>query len=113
LNSEIKDWILSIIDRPNVAALNIGLMESTDGYRAYLVGSNVYDEKNDDWACNEDYTPKQKYLSLPNTKGMDWISVQNAVVSAVKDTLIVGNSILSHVQNVTVGFDDADLVKVK
>lgn len=45
---------------------------------------------------------------------MNWEILQNEVVKIIKNYIKANNaSILSHVPNITVGFDDAELVNVK
>ena len=35
-----------------------------------MIGSKEYDPKNNDWACNEDYVPINKYLQLNINKSI-------------------------------------------
>ncbi|MCJ8314226.1 MAG: hypothetical protein HRU38_18915 [Saccharospirillaceae bacterium] len=49
---EIEAWLNNINERPDVVAINIGLIESTNGFQAYMIGSKVYDINDDEWACN-------------------------------------------------------------
>ncbi|AEF02789.1 hypothetical protein [Alteromonas naphthalenivorans] len=114
MKSEIEAWIKQIKERPDVIAINIGLFQSENGFQAYLVGSNEYDPEDDDWACNEDFVPTTKYIDLPCSQSINWESLQSDVVSIIKELLSSNSStILNHVPNVTVGFDDAELVSVK
>ncbi len=110
---EFQAWIESIKDRPSLKAINIGLFQSQGNYTAYLVGSNKYEPDNDDWACNEDFAPSNKYLML-NLEAMEWQTVQQHVIDAVLEILNSGRqTILNCVPNITVGFDDGDLERVK
>ena len=114
MRTDIETWILQNEDRPNVKAINIGLMQTQKGYSAYLIGSNEYDPENDDWACNEDYVPTDKYLELPLSKSLDWDVLQERVVKIIINLIQSKNdSILNYVENVTVGFDNGELIKVK
>lgn len=114
MQTEIQSWILKNEDRPNIKAINIGLLQTDKGYSAYLIGSKEYDSDDDDWACNEDYVPSAKYLELPLSKSLDWETLQEQVVEIIKNMIQSENkSILNYVANVTVGFDDGELVKVK
>ena len=110
---EFQAWIESIKDSPSLKAINIGLFQSQGNYTAYLVGSNKYDPDNDDWACNEDFVPSNKYLML-NLEAMEWQTVQQHVIDAVLEILNSGQqTILNCAPNITVGFDDGDLERVK
>ena len=113
INVEFQSWIESITERPSLEAINIGLFQSQDSFTAYLIGSNEYDPNNDDWACNEDFIPSNKYLVL-NVDLTEWHSVQQLVVESVQQIINSGQqTILNCAPNVTVGFDDGDLEKVK
>ncbi|MGB0495921.1 MAG: hypothetical protein ACPGJI_06165 [Kangiellaceae bacterium] len=114
MKSEIETWIKQIEERPDVMAINIGLFQSEKGFQAYLIGSNEYDSKGDDWACNEDFIPRTKYIDLSCSQSVNWENLQSDVVNIIKELLLSNSStILNHVPNVTVGFDDAELVRVK
>lgn len=78
MENRIYKW-LEVIDRneivPNeITALNIGFFETPDGYSLYLIGAAGYDADNDDWACDEDYEPAEKYLPMAKeiVGNMDW-----------------------------------------
>jgi hypothetical protein len=49
----------------SVVAFNIGLVETFAGYSAYLAGADRYDPDDDDWACDEAFTPRERYVRLP------------------------------------------------
>ncbi len=63
---EFNDWLGRICrtekPSPAVAAYNIGLFETGDGYSAYLVGANNYSEDDSDWACDVSFTPRERYF---------------------------------------------------
>jgi hypothetical protein len=99
-----------------LAAYNIRLFESQVGYMAYLIGSRVYDLDDEDWACNEDYVPIEKYFRLPKdlAAGKDWRDVQRQVRHLLKRYLESSESKGSFLATgvVTVGFDDGNLERV-
>ena len=47
----------------DIVAFNFGLFETENGYGIYLIGSKSYDEQDDDWACDIDFEPEDKYGS--------------------------------------------------
>ncbi len=114
-DEEITIWLNSINDRPIVKAINIGLFEGENYFNVYLIGSNTYDETDDDWACNEDYIPENKYLQLPSSNSLGWEEFQKQIILSVKKYIINFQdfSVLQNTEIVTVGFDDAELVRVK
>jgi len=100
----------------SIVAYNIGLFESEDGYMAYLIGSQEYDESNDDWACNEDFVPRKKYFNLPNSKDKKWEIILEEVKVFMKEFMksdSAKESFFSYATAITVGFDEGDLIKVK
>jgi len=114
VKSEIEAWVKQIKERPDVVALNIGLFQSENGYQAYITGSNEYDPEDDDWACNEDFVPTIKYIDLPCSQAVNWEVLQSDVVNIITGLLSSNTAtILNHVPTITVGFDDAELVRVK
>lgn len=66
METQIINWILTISKSEQIPegikAVNIGLVETENGYTLYMVGSNEYDAEDSDWACNEDFVPENKYL---------------------------------------------------
>lgn len=64
---KIEQWLTNICktERPDesITAYWFGMFES-DVYTLYLIGSKEYTPDDDDWACNDDFVPQQKYLRL-------------------------------------------------
>lgn len=113
-------WLQRVVYKekpPNgIVAYNVGLFESQNGYSAYLIGSKKYNPRDDDWAANEAWTPKERYFSIPKGIFKDWKDVQSGVVGALKMFLNSDagkESFLGKATAVTVGFDDGDLERVK
>ncbi|HEV2800713.1 MAG TPA: hypothetical protein VGW12_09460 [Pyrinomonadaceae bacterium] len=101
-----------------IAAYNFGIFESESGYIVYLVGSGEYDPEDDDWACNEDYVPREKYFELPRsfTGRKQWPGVQREVARLVKQFINspeFKRSLLARASAITVGFDDGELQRVR
>lgn len=116
----IAAWLGRICstERPptSVTAYNVGLLETTKGYTAYLIGAERYDEANSDWACREAFTPRERSRPLPSGEFDGWEQAQAAVVEAVRGFLASPpgqESFLGRAVAVTVGFDDGELQRVK
>jgi len=66
MENSIINWIQRISEQEvipsNIIAFNLGLFKSEEGYCIYMIGSQQYDETDDDWACDDDYEPKEKYF---------------------------------------------------
>lgn len=101
-----------------INAFNIGIFESPGGYTVYLIGSKEYDSQNDDWACQEDFTPRERYLELPLSfvSEKNWQQIEKGVIELVLKFLKSNEGsghFLANADVVTVGFDDGVLVRVK
>lgn len=105
-----------VIPKP-VKAFNFGIIETENDYQTYLVGTNNYDTENDDWACKEDFTPKEKYLSLgADSKKWNWEEIQSIVKMGVEQYIENRISPLTFVHKadyLTTGFDDGELKRIK
>jgi translation elongation factor EF-G len=102
----------------NIIAFNFGLFESENGYTIYLIGSETFDEEDDDWATNVDFEPKEKYFELNASlvKGKDWQKVLEVSEELVKEYLnseSLHNTIFKKAEAITTGFDDGELVRIK
>ncbi|HIP78720.1 MAG TPA: hypothetical protein EYH07_09700 [Kiloniellaceae bacterium] len=118
----LTEWLSRVVavERPpaTVIAFNLGLFETEEGYCAYLTGAKRFDPDDDDWACDEAFTPSERYCPLDRTStgSEDWDVVRQGVIEALKAFLAsdVGQrSFLAKAEAVTVGFDDGDLVRVQ
>lgn len=122
LEQKFAAWIerVSLSSPPpsDISVFNVGLFETPSGYTAYLGGFKEYDSDDDDWACEADYFPKEKYLELPHSfvSGKDWESVEKGMVTMIKELLLSTKksvNILTIATILTVGFDDGTLTRLK
>ncbi|MFA4180761.1 hypothetical protein [Xylanibacter rodentium] len=122
VETRIYDWLTAIDNKETVpseiTAFNIGIFEQDEGYSIYLTGSEEYDADGDDWACDVDFEPANKYLELsgPGIKAMEWQEFQDMIVKIVSDYLDTSANTSTSVfagRVVMVGFDDGQLVRVK
>lgn len=117
----ISFWINRIDDKEvipkSVKAFNFGIIETENDYQTYIVGTNKYYKENDDWACEEDFTPKEKYLSLgADSKKWNWQEIQSIVKNGIEEFIETRISPLTFVHKaeyLTTGFDDGELLKIK
>lgn len=117
---ELTRWLSRVVneERPSasVVAFNVGLFETADGYRVYLMGADSFEEGSGDWACEETFTPRERYLEVPAGAFVDWKDVQRATAGVMRGFLESDEgrtSFLSGAKAVTVGFDDGDLERVR
>lgn len=118
--SAISAWLVRISQGEalpdGVIAFNIGIFESPTGFTIYLTGSVEFDPEDDDWACREDYTPKERYLELPKqfVDGRDWQKVEADLIDIFEQILASEvDSILSNAKFLTIGFDDGTLTRIR
>lgn len=121
LQANVSSWLdrVASSETPlqSIVAYNVGLFETPDGFSAYLIGAASYDSESDDWACDEVFSPTERYLPLPSSKYpfASWQVALAAVAEAVRSALespAVKESFLGRAHAITVGFDDGDLVRV-
>ena len=81
----------------------------------YLIGAEIFDEKDENWACEVDYEPKHKYLDLNDSKlnDSDWKYVLDYSVELISNYLKLNDSFLNKIGNITTGFDDGNLTRLK
>lgn len=112
----IREWILRINEQEilpkNIVALNFGLYEP---YGVELIGSSNYDEEDDDWACEEDFIPEERFcpkLGIEDT--CDWEAVLEEIKIILKELVQELKELpLLDVEHITTGFYDGDLVIIK
>ncbi|MCD8386222.1 MAG: hypothetical protein LUD17_04940 [Bacteroidales bacterium] len=123
MKSLVKEWLERVEEATQkeevegISAYNVGLFESEDGYCAYLMGAKEYDPDDSDWACEEDYTPEERYLpiSAALTEGVEWEAFLNQMVEVLKDImpgLSASEDSMWHGRVITTGFDDGDLLRI-
>jgi len=116
--SALEKWVKGMNEEPasDVIAFNFGLFESEEGYMSYLIGAKEYDPEDDDWACDESYTPANRYFLIPDSKGASWEDVQNVMTEVLKkfvDSDGFNNTVLSDSIVITIGFDDGELERIR
>lgn len=119
---DFNDWMtrLNKAESPGqeIVAFNYGLFETTEGYTIYLIGAKLFDETNEEWACDVDFQPKEKYLPInPNwTRGLKWHQMLDKAVDTISKYMRSKDfevSILRNAKAVTTGFDDGNLTRIK
>ncbi len=113
-------WIEKIesenLPSEKIKALNFGIYETpADTYMMYLMGAEKFDENDEDWACEIDYEPKYKYLDLDDSKlnESDWEYVLDYMVNLISNYLKQNDCFLNKIENITTGFNDGNLTRLK
>ncbi|QSX42152.1 hypothetical protein [Shewanella cyperi] len=84
-----KDFIAWIDGQLNenipsqIVAFNINIYESP--FNIEIVGSSEFDPDNEDWACNEDWIPENRSVSVSNSIfGNSWEEAQENILAMAK-----------------------------
>lgn len=120
----IKQWLVIVEAQDSVpediVAINFNVWEAAEEtgascYTLELTGSRLYDPNDDDWACREDFEPRERNCdSLQLCSKLPWEDVLNTlveIISELKDEL--RDMKIFRVEHITVGFTDGGLVVVK
>lgn len=98
-----------------IVAFTINIYESP--FNIEIVGSSEFDAEDDDWACNEDWVPKERIVSIsPCFFGSSWQQTQATIVALAKQYLLSNSKNvlkLKAANAFAVGFVDADLSYVQ
>ena len=94
-----------------VIAFNINIYESP--FCIELVGSNEFDQNDDDWACNEDWVPQNRTTTVSGSiYGSSWSEAQDNILNMAKSYLRSGSVNaykLASAKAFAVGFVDGNL----
>lgn len=124
IKSILREWILFIDSHEpvpeDIVALNFNLWEATEEtgnscYTIELTGSRHYDPDDDDWACDEDFEPRERNCdSLQLCSKLPWEDVLNTLVDILKELKEeLKDTSIFRVEHVTAGFTDGELKLIK
>lgn len=123
LEKKLQGWLEKIASKEqpssNIKALNFGFFENSENYYSiYLIGSKEYDANDQDWACNEDFVPVDKYFhvkhkSISSLDCEQFLDLVKTTLPKVLESDNLKESFFSKVQHITTGFDDGDLVEIQ
>ncbi|WP_108649879.1 hypothetical protein [Dongshaea marina] len=117
LEQTIHQWLAQITEQADsdIIAFNFGMFQSPQGYQLYLMGSASYDPTDDNWACDEDYTPENGCLSLESFSFANETSaleeVAGVLLNYIQGPQFEG-SVLANAEAITIGFDDSELLQL-
>ena len=111
---EFKVWVEKyLIDLPeNAAAINFNLYEGEEPYSVQLIAADAFDEKDEDWACEEIFSTEDDLFVIPMAEGIE--DLEDALVyikSLIEEYLKISSykSILKNLQGIGVGFVDGNV----
>ncbi len=94
-----------------IIAFNINIYESP--FIIEIVGSNEFDPENEDWACNENWVPRQRKISVSGSLfGATWENAQANLIAMAKQYLHSGSKNATKLKSArafAIGFVDGNL----
>lgn len=98
---------------PDIIAVNFNLYEgSNQTYDIQLIGTNTFDEEDEDWTCEEVFTTGEDVFLIPRTNDIeDWEKGLAFITKIVQKYLEDGKyaNLLQGLQAVGIGFVDGDI----
>ena len=111
--SELETW-LNVVMRmtipDDVVAFCFNLYEDVNkSWTLELIGASSFDTTDNDWACDEVFTTRDKPLTWHDDK--EWQDVLNVTIKMINDYIEKGKygKALKERQGLAVGFVDGDL----
>ncbi len=111
-----SDWMDSILQKelPNgITAFNFNIYEGANGtYDMQLIGSDEFDENDQDWACTDFYSSGEDICYIKRVKEIkQWEQGLSYISKFIKRYLTDGKNadILKSVSAIGVGFVDGDI----
>jgi hypothetical protein len=100
-----------------VVAYNFNISELSDGFLVEIIGSDIYDPNNSDWACQEVWTsrPNQFFFSIDEV-GKEWdlfLDKLSILVNKFLEILPNYQYVMANICAITIGFVDGDLVVIR
>ena len=97
----------------NVIAINFNLYEGEyNTYYIELIGSDIFSEEDDDWACEELFLTEGSSFSIPICNDIsDWKDGMLYIKKMIEDYMKIGeySNNLRQLQAVGIGFVDGDI----
>lgn len=101
----------------SIIGFNFGLIQTTNGFEMYLIGSKAFDKDDEDWATNVDFEPKQKYFQFGKefSADKDWqdiLKISEKLIRNYVDSEKFKTSLFANAKGITTGFDDGNLTLI-
>ncbi len=121
LYKEFVNWLERINQSEEISAdlsaFYFGIFETEKEFVVQLSGAKTYLPDDEDWSCEQDFVPAEKYFELDNNlPKKDWQEVLQIAVDLLNEFIKSENfsqSFLAQAKAVAVGFHGGDLIKVK
>ena len=110
-----SEWLDKILENnkfTKILAFNFNLYEDQTQYHIQLIGSDEFDEENQDWACSEVFTSGEDIFKMDmKITGKEWFDALDFCINVVTEYLEKGKNKekLLEKKAVGIGFVDGDL----
>ncbi|MCT8975293.1 hypothetical protein N4T77_01645 [Clostridium sp. CX1] len=112
---DFSKWVDSNLQQlpSDVIAVNFNLYEgSNQTYDIQLIGTDTFDEEDEDWVCEEIFTTGEDVFLIPRTDDIEnWEDGLSFITKMIEKYLQDGKlaNVLQELQGVGVGFVDGDI----
>ncbi|WP_052085909.1 hypothetical protein [Clostridium sp. HMP27] len=112
---DFSKWLNSNLEQlpSDIVAVNFNLYEgSNQTYDIQLIGTDTFDEEDEDWACEEIFTTGEDIFLMPRTDDIeDWEDGLDFITKIVRKYLEDGKyaNMLKGLQAVGIGFVDGEI----
>lgn len=114
-HEDFSKWLEGSLEKlpTEVVAVNFNLYEGVDQtYNIELIGTETFNEADEDWACDEIFTTGGNMFYLPRTNDIeDWEDGLSFITKMIERYLENGKAanMLKNLQAVGIGFVDGDI----
>ncbi len=101
----------------SIIGFNFGLIETTNGFEMYLIGSKSFEVDDEDWATKVAFEPKQKYFQFgkefsADKNWQDILKISEKLIRNYVDSEKFKTSLFAKAKGITTGFDDGNLTLI-
>jgi len=113
--NEFSEWLNKYLEKlpSDVVAVNFNLYEGVNKtYDIQLIGTDEFDEDDEDWACSDFFSTEEDIYLIPRTKDIsNWQDGLNFITKIIEKYLDEGkySDKLKQLKAVGVGFVDGDI----
>lgn len=115
MNQNFSIWINRHLKKSlsqTIKAMNFNIYECKDSYDVQLIGASMFDESDDDWACEEVFTTGEDIFKISKIKaGENWEDALEYIKIIIKGYILKGKYalVLTKYEAIGMGFVDGDI----
>lgn len=115
MDEQFSIWINRHLEKElpqNIKAMNFNIYEGKDSYHIQLIGASIFDESDEDWACEEVFTTGEDIFEISKMKaGENWEEALEYIKVMIKEYITNGKYalLLHEYEAIGIGFVDGDI----